>query len=305
MRGVIVLAVVAGLSAQVAEAQVKKSAVSEKRVSQVKRQNFNLIAQNTTTQEAAVDGSVSVPVEEVSQDASPSRFGLLIDIWNENNMGEVNRLNNEGAESDASVDTTVRPSYKLTDTTSIALALAANHTWGTTDGNDSSFSMYDPYLMLASSDLGSAGLLTTKGYVRLYLPISQDSRDAGQIAMVRLNGQASLPVGPLKITGTLEPRFYAQSDDSYKTAERGASRDDGTVTNNQYGRLLYSLKLSGPIVGPLSFYSEHGIRNDWFYRNDDAIANTEDRARYYNETMVSVAVGDNLEFAGGLFTKRN
>jgi hypothetical protein len=308
MRGVVILALVAGLTTSYAQAQVKKATVSKKTVSaKGVKQNFNLIAANTTVP-AAVDGSVAAPVETVTQEAAPKKWGVLVDFWHEFGSQNVNQLaaGEENKNASADVYTLIRPSYKLTDETSLALGLEAAHGWGTEADGTGKFALSDPYLMVANSNLGSAGPLKTKGYARIYLPFSESSQDKGQIAMLRLNSAASLPVGPFKIAGTLEPRFMFQSDDSYRKPKKDLPREEGTITANQYARMRTLLTLSGDIAGPLSFYTTHGLQSDWYYENEDVVEQLPgQRDKFYNETMLLLAVTSNVGIGAGIFTLRD
>ncbi len=313
MRGVLVLGLALGLASGAASADVKKSAVSKKRVVKTQNKRFNLIAANTqTTATDTADATVKAPVETVTQEATPSKWGLLIDVWNENKMSAINRANNDDnrdpkytaqfGDTTGESYTLIRPSYRLQDDLSVALGLAAIHGWGTDTGNESRFSLDDPYLMLASSNLGTIGSVGTKGYVRLYLPFTEGSQDKGQIAMVRFNGAASIPLGAgLKLSGIIEPRYYAQSEDSYrKPGASGAPADSGAIANNQWGRARTWLQVSGSLGGGFSFYTNAGFGADYYYRNDDAVEKTEDISYYLNETMVYYGLTKNLELGVGV-----
>jgi hypothetical protein len=160
--------------------------------------------------------------------------------------------------------------------------------------------------MIANSNLGSMGAIKTMGYARLYLPVSQASQNKEQITMLRLNSSAALPVGRFKIAGTIEPRFYFQTQDTYEKPKAGVRRDQYEVTANEYFRNLTYLNLSGRIVGPVSFYSLHGLMSRWFYESDETALDLPGQRDFaYNETIIKLELTSNVGLGVGISSLRS
>ena len=277
----------------------------------------------TVSQEQEAEATSTQTTTTTTTTNKPSRFSFYIESWNE---GLLSRLD-EGSET----YWTIRPQYQLTDKLSVRYSFEVTNRWnwsGDQGAKTLQTSMGDHYLMFNHGSF-SAGPFDLFGYVRIYLPTSNATRDVGQIARVRFKPYVTLPVTRnIKLAFRLETNYYQHSTDSRRRQLRSTGNDlklrDKCYSNfcpsaNTWFRIEPMLGFLGKIYGPFSFESIHGFRYFRNFTNETAQIPGEEELkaseiRWYNEsgvmfdvpgTPVTLLVGfyDNRK-TGGSILKR-
>lgn len=220
-------------------------------------------------EEGAIEDSTT-SVEEKS-----SRWGFYAEFWQEGQMDfKVRGL----------TEIYLRPQYKLTDDLTVGFSFIARSQWATwdtpDDDNPAKTQVHDPYFMLSSGfDMGPTSIF---GYVRLYLPVSEDSRKLGQVFRIRIKPYITLPIfKEINLVGRLETNYYQHSVDSRVDP---ANYTDYTCTSvftcpdyNVHWRIDPLIGFNGRISGPWSFESIHGVRIQKNFSNENAVASGGNR----------------------------
>ncbi len=215
----------------------------------------------------------------------PSRFSFYIESWNEGLLSELN----EGS----GTYWTIRPQYRLTDKLSVRYSFEVTNLWnwsGDEGAKTLQTSMGDHYLMFNHGSF-SAGPFDLFGYVRIYLPTSNRTRNIGQIARVRFKSYVTLPVTrDIKLAFRLETNYYQHSTDSYRDFDDDCA-GNFCPANNMWFRIEPMLGFLGKIYGPFSFESIHGFRYIRKFTNETAQIQGEEpnkasEIEWYNESGV-------------------
>ena len=268
--------------------------------------------------EASEQPTTETPVMAKSR---PSRWSFYTEFWNEGKLSF-----DEGFETYI----TIRPQYQLTDKLSVRFSFESMVKWSVPGEKtkEIKWSPGDSYLMFNLSTV-SLGAFDMFGYMRIYLPFSEQSVEIGQIAHVRIKPYFTLPLSRnLRLAIRPEIRYFQHSVDSVR--KKGAFAGNNNIPqcqsaqqycsdNNTWWRVEPLVGLMGKVYGPFSFESIHGFRVVRHFNNPTAdVAGTTSEKKYeflwYNEsgiiwdvanTPITLAFGFyDLRKTGGPFWKR-
>ena len=253
----------------------------------------------------------AAPVATAVSEAAPKRWSFLLDYWVEGQVNGVNRSNSGGtaAGSEAMVATPqAKVTYKITDTASAAAGIDWEQTFGSKDGTDSGqWTMSDAFVMVAHSKLATLGPVNVRGYLRPYLPTSEASQNpnSGRYFALRGNISAKAPIGGgFSLAYTLEPRYFAAKNASYKTYKSDGSVKEWKATEDYRVRHWLGLDYEN---GKFTGYTNWGVKSQFYNQDSDNGQNLSapQKDQLYSETAVGYQIIDNFAMNVGYYTETN
>ena len=247
-------------------------------------------ATETKAAEAAPQAQVEEP-KTMTED-KPSRWSLYVEFWEEDKFGPEGGLETY---------LTIRPQYQLTDKLRLGFSFESTIDWGVLGKKDATakYIIGNHYLMLSTST--ALGPFDLGGYVRIYLPTSEEWMQRGHIARVRIKPYLTLPVSRgVKFAFRLETNYFQRSVDSYRDIDAIGNNDCNSARYcsaiNEQWRIEPMIGFLGKIHGPFSFESIHGFRFHSYFENrtaDNATTQKKHEVMWYNESgiMWDVNVG--------------
>lgn len=256
---VAVIAMTATADAAPQKARNAKASAKKQRVAAVKK----TAQKSQAAQLGLADDAQSVEraqIAEVAPKAAAKKwsanliaetYGAQIKAVSEGNLAKEN--SGSSLESDFSA----RLNYKVEDTFTVGFAYEWGQKYEVAD-QKSDTTMYDPFVRVSKSDLANlGGGVGVSGQARLYLPVSEASRDKEQIAQIRLYAVAEKELTKtLSASFTLNPRIFIQQNDTYINAE-------GKEDNLDTFRLLSSAGLKYSVNSWLSLEQTFGVYQKW------------------------------------------
>lgn len=255
-------------------------------------------------------GQSASTVAAATQEVKKSKLGMLIIDRADFASDTANRSQT----TQAAATLTLRPSYKLTDTTSVAAGIDIDHSFGADEvgpnKSKAKWTPYDAYLMLSKSNLGTLpGGIAAKGNARFYLPTSEGSQDAETLGVLRANLTLTKTWGKISLAYSADPRVYFQKNLSYvkagetdryadpnKDAAAEAKEPTGplkSTATNAY-RLTHLVELGFQATEKLSFYSDFGIDHRYFNADPVWDIAAVQKDNLLTETGASYAFNDNF-----------
>lgn len=259
MKSIIALVAVLALTGTVDAATKTKSARSAKaakgtKVAAVKKNAAQPQAADVSAAASDVQSTETAKLSEVKPVVQAKAWSASLD-------SDTYSLMNGAKAGTENIDSyhAIKAGYKIADTTTVQAVYEWHQSWGAgADTNVASTTMIDPSLRITGSDLADLGMgIGLSGQVRVYLPVSEDSQDKGQITQIRLYGTASREITKaLSASFTLNPRIYAQQNDTYNKA-------DGTTANIDTFRLLSSAGVKYAINDMFAVEQTLGLYQMW------------------------------------------
>lgn len=297
------------LAASTSMAATKKSVkAAPKAKATAAKAATELPAATETTVEAPAPVSATAPAASTSTasistataEATPKRWGLLIDSWTESGIAATNRAQSDDTvEQNVNHGLLVRPSYKLNDTTSVALGFEMNHDIAARN-KERTGTVTDPYAQIANSKLGMLGPVKVKGYLRAYAPLSLASQDpvAGRDLALRSQVNFVLPVSKaINVSYNLEPRYFFNKNKVVTTYD--AEKNRFIFSSKENYRLLHFANLEAS-AGKWGFYQNAGMRSRWYHDTEAYMDNLIGRPGYKAGTKIGTDQKDELYLESGL-----
>lgn len=246
----------------------------------------------------------AAPIATAVTEAAPKRWAFMLDYWVEGQVSGVNRSSSGG--TDAGTETMMatpqaRVTYKITDSASVAAGVDWEHSFGSqgTAEEGGHWKTYDSFVQVAHSKLATLGPINLRGYIRPYLPTSEDSQnpDSGRHFALRGNLSAKADIGSgFALSYTLEPRYFAAKNNAYKKA--------GKWKNTEDYRVKHWLGLDYE-AGKFSGYLNGGVKSQMYNQDTDAATGAElvgaQKDQFYNELAVGYQVIENLALNVGYY----
>ncbi len=251
----------------------------------------------------------AAPIAAAVTEAAPKRWGLLIDIWAEANVHGVNAASDSVTGNEAWENSfQIRPSYKITDTASVAVGIDMVHTLGSVAGkDDGKFTALDAFFQVAHSKLLTLGPVNVRGYLRPYIPTSEASQnpESGRYFALRGNLSAKTDLGSgFALSYTLEPRYYAAKNASYKKVEDGEVSWKAT---EDY-RVKHWLGLDYE-AGKFSGYTNWGVKSQMYNQDSDPdtgkVLIGRQKDQIYSELGLGYQIIENFAMNVGTYTETN
>ena len=248
---------------------------------------LSLVAFGVNAQEAAepaannqVAEEMAEPMAEPSSDSGHDGFfdSTLVDYWVESPVVG-------GNDRHTLLGLLVRPIKRINDRLNVRLGLtfySGDVSLATGDvpgemvmaGNGGSYFIDDPYLMLDGL-IAKLGAVNLGGYLRYYIPVSNEARERDRAAYFRGLLTGSVPVvDGINFGLNAELRYYAY-------------HNDGNSAGDRMRTTLYA-SLSGSLGGGFSFYTWHGVK----FVGNRIDGGFNDRFYAYNESVLFAQVGD-------------
>lgn len=241
---------------------------------------------------ASSGGQTTSTIAQATAEVKKSKFGMLLN----NRAGlSMNAAHREGGDLGGYL--LIRPSYKVSDTTSVAIGQEFDHSYGVTTlqgGNKASFTLLDTYAQVANSSLGTLpGDVKVKGYARYYIPNSEASQASGQIGQLRLNAAFKKDLGSgfaISYVNNLRPYFQ-----QYRTFTNAKGKEVGTrsMRVTHYGQLDITISES------VSFYTLAGFDHNWMNGDDNVNIRGTRNMQLLAESAIAYSAGP-FTIAAGL-----
>jgi hypothetical protein len=257
----------------------------------------------------------AAPIATAVTEAEPKRWGMLIDIWAEGQVHGMNRSSSGGAEAGSETmlnSFQIRPSYKITDTASVAAGIDVEHSFGSqgkADQDGGVWTTYDAFVQVAHSKLLTLGPVNLRGYLRPYLPTSEASQnpDSGRYLALRGNLSAKAPIGGgFNVSYTVEPRYFMAKNASYKTYKPDGSLKAWKATEDYRVKHWLGLDYEN---GKFSGYTNWGIKSQMYNQDSDADTGAElttaQKDQLYSETGIGYQLIENFALNVGYYTETN
>lgn len=279
MRFLVVAGLVSGLMSAgmvSAQDQAVREPAAKKRTQRVARQKT---AKSKTANQPVLGETVAVPVQ-VSEPAESSRIAPSADSgtntasikkatqeaqpkkWNFNfftqHEATLDSYNSEST-NDFGASERARIGYKVTPQFSMQLASEWERSYGARD-QDAKFKFTDPYLGAVYTNVANVGGVGLNTAMRLYFPASEASQMKDQIAAMRFYATLAKKFGPVSLSYTIEPRYYAAPSDYVDT-----SKNPNVKTANMFFSLRNYGELGISITPKLQFAQMVGIRNNYYH----------------------------------------
>lgn len=241
---------------------------------------------------APTAGQTTSTVQAATAEVKKKKFGFLLVNRADLSASAANRSKG----SDASGYLLVRPSYKLSDSLSLAIGQEFGHSYGTQMNGKAAWVMYDPYAMISASNLGTLpGGIATKGSLRFYAPTSESSQMKDTIGMVRFNGTIEKSFGKFSVSYNLEPRVYFQQYNTYIDVTDN-NKEKATI-GYRYANWLEAAYQFSDAVG---MYSIFGIDHRYFNGDSNAGIKALQKDHLIAETAVTVNATKNITILAGI-----
>lgn len=187
----------------------------------------------------------TVSVEAVAPVATEKKWSGVFE--SENYTGLKNNSN-----TDITADEKIEAKYKLTDRDTVSLAQEWSRKYGRGEGNEAHNKIGDTSIRYTRSGYKLPAEFSYAAQARAYLPISDASRDAGQITQLRLYNIFSKQLSKnLSTAIVVNPRLFVQ--DGSGVNDPGAKRF----------RLLNYAGLKYSVTENLAFETTLGVYSKW------------------------------------------